>query len=227
MSLRHLSRKLAAISVDPRLSVDTTLRDDVRTVRNALRNPASTLQNPHERQQVRTSLFNLAGASVGYLGMVGLKYRVKPYHLQVSPDLWRGSRLNDARILDLQKRGIRSIVCLTAEKTQTEALTRKHGMGFLPIPIIDNTAPTFEQMEAFLEFVTSAENKPCYVHCQAGKGRTGVAVACYRMAVEGWPPEAALAEALRFGMAIPDQQAFVLQVGEAIRQGRFPRFPRF
>ena len=52
-------------------------------------------------------------------------------------------------------------------------------------------------MKDFLDFATNPKNSPCYVHCEAGKGRTGVASACYRMAVEGWPPEKAIAEGMR------------------------------
>jgi predicted protein tyrosine phosphatase len=62
------------------------------------------------------------------------------------------------------------------------------------VPLIDNTAPSSAQMKAFLDFVTAPEHQPAFVHCDAGIGRTGVAVAVYRMAVQQWPLERALAE---------------------------------
>lgn len=47
------------------------------------------------------------------------------------------------------------------------------------IPILDNAVPKhIAQMQQFLDFATA--NPPCYVHCEAGKGRTGLAVAWQR-----------------------------------------------
>jgi Tyrosine phosphatase family len=59
------------------------------------------------------------------------------------------------------------------------------------------------------------------VHCEAGKGRTGVATACYRMAVMGWSAVDALAEAKNFGCSVPRQQAFIEALGVML-QGHDP-----
>jgi hypothetical protein len=71
--------------------------------------------------------------------------------------------------------------------------------------------------------------EPTYVHCEAGKGRTGVAVACYRMAVMGWGAADALTEAVNFGCSIPGQQAFIREFGEMLLAGpvagRYPLLP--
>src|SRR5262249_18062169 len=60
------------------------------------------------------------------------------------------------------------------------------GLNAVNIPIVDNSVPTVAQMIVFLQYVTKKENRPAYVHCEAGVGRTGMAVAIYRMAVQGW-----------------------------------------
>lgn len=91
--------------------------------------------------------------------------------------------------------------------------------------ILDNSAPTQAQVKQFLDFATNPKNSPCYVHCQAGKGRTGVAVASYRMAVEGWPPEKAIAEAKKFGCALPDQLDFLKQFGADLAAGKIAGYP--
>jgi protein tyrosine/serine phosphatase len=52
-----------------------------------------------------------------------------------------------------------------------------------------------------------------YAHCEQGKGRTGCMVAVYRVKVQGWTPEVALAEAKRHGMAMPCQEEFILKLG--------------
>lgn len=60
-------------------------------------------------------------------------------------------------------------------------MTTKH------IPIIDNAPPTADDMNELIAYLESAEGT-AYVHCEAGVGRTGVMVACCRMAQAGrWP----------------------------------------
>ena len=70
---------------------------------------------------------------------------------------------------------------------------------------------------------------PTCVHCEAGKARTGVAIACYRMAVAGWSAADALTEAVNFGCSVPGQQAFISTFGAMLQAGpvagRYPRLP--
>jgi predicted protein tyrosine phosphatase len=51
------------------------------------------------------------------------------------------------------------------------------------IPIKDLTAPTERVMKKILAEIdeSMAQNKPVYVHCWGGKGRTGAVVGCYLM----------------------------------------------
>jgi hypothetical protein len=49
--------------------------------------------------------------------------------------------------------------------------------------------PEDEDMRRFLEIATDPTKQPVYVHCKLGADRTGVAVAVYRVCVEGWTKE--------------------------------------
>ena len=80
-------------------------------------------------------------------------------------------------------------------------------------------------MVTYLNFVTNPANQPVYVHCEQGIGRTGIAVAVYRMAVEGWKPQRALDEANAHGLQIPVQQAFILKFGADLAAGKIPGYP--
>ncbi|MGC4115605.1 MAG: tyrosine-protein phosphatase [Myxococcales bacterium] len=170
--------------------------------------------------EVKDSFTDIGGASIGFAEMMGLKYSVKPYQFQVSPGLTRGSRLEGGQMEDLKARGFKGVVNLCAENDMDSAGAQKNGLNALHLNIIDNTAPTEAQMLAFLNFAKDPANQPCYVHCEAGKGRTGVATACYRMAVEGWSAEKAIAEAKTFGLAIPEQIDFLEKFGADLASGK-------
>lgn len=154
-------------------------------------------------------LKDIGGAAIGVFEMFGLKYPVKTYMSQVSDTLWRGSRLpNLAAYQALKAKGINCVVNLCAENDMDAILCDSLSIRHERIFIIDNTAPTSAQMLLFLETADNPLNRT-FVHCEAGKGRTGVAVACYRMAIQGWSFERAVAEAERFGLTLQDQKDFL------------------
>lgn len=177
-------------------------------------------------QEIKDSFVDLGSASIGFAEMAGFKYSVKPYHFQVSPGLTRGSRLEDGAMEGLKAKGFKGVVNLCAENDFDAKPAARNGLNALHLEIIDNTAPTQAQMKRFLDFATSPANQPCYVHCEAGKGRTGVATACYRMAVEGWPLEKALAEGKSFGLALPEQIDFLEQFSKDLQAGKIAGYPK-
>lgn len=163
---------------------------------------------------------------VGVAELVGLRYPVSKYEFKVSEGLTRGSRIEDSAGYDkLKQQGFKGIVDLTLEGTNDAKDGKKAGLNTLNVKILDNSAPTQKQMKDFLDFATNPKNSPCYVHCEAGKGRTGVAVASYRMAVEGWPPEKAIAEAKKFGLSLPDQIDFLNKFGADLKAGKISGYP--
>lgn len=158
---------------------------------------------------IKNFIIDTAGAAVGYLEMIGLKYPVKKYSEEVSPNLWRGSRVGPDEIKALKDKGFKLIVNLCKENDNDTKPGQQFGIGTLHIPIYDNQAPTLAQMVAFLHAVNQSENQPAYVHCEAGRGRTGVAVACYRIALQKWAVDKAVEEAKAKGMAIQEQEEFL------------------
>lgn len=170
---------------------------------------------------------NLGAESIGVAELVGLRYPVSSYESKVTDQLTRGSRIdNPASYGKLKDQGFKGIVDLTLEGTNDAKYAKGAGLNALNVKILDNSAPTEAQMKQFLDFATDPKNSPTYVHCEAGKGRTGVAVACYRMAVNHFTPEQAIAEGKKFGLALPNQIEFLQQFGKDLAAGKIEGYPK-
>jgi protein tyrosine phosphatase (PTP) superfamily phosphohydrolase (DUF442 family) len=176
--------------------------------------------------RVHDTVLNWSGAAVGYFELyTGFRYAVTPSFEKVSDTLTRGSRRSPEELKAMANEGFRGIISLTAERTDDRATVERLGMRYLRLPIVDNTAPTRRQMMRMLDFLSELGDERVYVHCEAGKGRTGVAVAVYRMAVQGWTAEQAIAEGKGFGLRIPAQIAFVEKFGRDLEAGRIKGYP--
>jgi hypothetical protein len=95
----------------------------------------------------------------------------------------------------------------------------------LQAPDLQPAAARKDEMMGVVKFMNDPKNQPCYVHCEAGKGRTSTAVACYEMAVMGKRVEAALEEAKAHGCTQPEQLAFIKSFGESLLNGNMPGYP--
>jgi Tyrosine phosphatase family len=159
-------------------------------------------------------------------------YPVTPYTYQVSELTARGERPDPAKLAELAlQQGYRATINLCAEMIvgDVAAIAEAGLVGKLKtthVPITDMETPTIAQLTQILDLLSGPGSEPTYVHCEAGKGRTGVAIACYRMAVRGWSAADALREAENFGCSVPKQQAFIREFGEMLRAGSVPgRYP--
>lgn len=132
------------------------------------------------------------------------------YVARVDEKLWRGSKQTLAELLDLKSRvGIKSCVSLNSEDKDGDIQflfqsLEAREIRYEHLPIEDNGAPTMEQIDFFVSWVEDEQNQPALTHCRAGKGRTGVMVACWRVHT-GWPVERALEEASVYGMVLSEQ----------------------
>jgi protein-tyrosine phosphatase len=192
------------------------------------------------RRRIRDELETFALDSYGNLERVPLlhflsHYPVTPYTYQVSELVSRGQRPDARKLADLAVRQrYRATINLCAEVTGGDGpVIAEAGLaGVLRtrhIPITDMEPPTVAQVTEILDLLSGPGAELTYLHCEAGKGRTGVAIACYRMAVMGWSTADALSEAVNFGCCIPRQQAFIREFGEMLLAGsavgRYPLRP--
>ncbi len=160
------------------------------------------------RISLRAALFLFAASTV-----LGQQHAASPTIASpTTPSLMRsayGDKLrltglpNAARVNDFLYRGAQPHVDLRSEaparrdseREQAEAL----GIHFVSIPVSGWDAPTNEQVAQFLALFRNNSKEKVFVHCRYGADRTGVFVAAYRMAYEGWPAQQAMNEMYFFG----------------------------
>jgi atypical dual specificity phosphatase len=86
----------------------------------------------------------------------------------------------DDDLAALEARGIQLVVTLTEDALPASDLAL-HSLEAVHMPVEDYTAPTQEQMLAYVALVGQAmhDDRPVATHCYAGKGRTGTMLAAW------------------------------------------------
>jgi len=117
----------------------------------------------------------------------------------VSPVLSRGAQPTREGFEQLQGRGIRTILDLRWLHGNEKTLA---GLGLNSYRLRSKQwHPETEDVVRAMKVIQMPEYQPVFVHCQAGMDRTGLVVAVYRILVDGWSVEDAIAERKAFGAA--------------------------
>ncbi|HEY8669973.1 MAG TPA: tyrosine-protein phosphatase, partial [Terriglobales bacterium] len=118
---------------------------------------------------------------------------------EVTPHLYRGGQPSQKGLESLAKMGINIVVDgrLTGDKKEDKEAT-KLGMQFVPIRW-HCLYPKDEVFARFLALLRDNPDKKIFVHCRYGDDRTGMMIAAYRMAMQGWTWEEARKEMDDFG----------------------------
>jgi len=118
---------------------------------------------------------------------------------EVTPTLYRGGQPTEKGFRNLQKMGIKIVVDLRGSRDSERRLVTKLGMKYVPLPwrCYD---PRDEHFAQFLALIRENPGKKIFVHCRVGDDRTGMDVAAYRMAEQGWTSEEAKKEMEAYGV---------------------------
>jgi protein-tyrosine phosphatase len=123
---------------------------------------------------------------------------------EIRPGVTRGGEPYDVGIRYLKDRGYRTVVSFLTNVAESASVVQS-GMKYVHIPINSSffgcELPTDDQVHQFLSVVTDSTRYPIFIHCHAGKDRTGAMSAIYRMEVDGWTPDEAVEEMRSFGFA--------------------------
>ncbi len=128
-----------------------------------------------------------------------------------------GSLTKDAageKLVRLLDAGIRSFVDLTepgelsdySDLLRDAAIVRGVEARHLRVPVRDAEVPTIDQMNAVLAHISLEieQQRPVYVHCWGGIGRTGTVVGCWMVDHERRSPEEAIARIATLREGTPD-----------------------
>jgi tyrosine-protein phosphatase SIW14 len=119
---------------------------------------------------------------------------------EVTPNLYRGGLLNTDGLKVLAKMGVKVVIDTHANDISEEKQVRSLGMQYVAIPW-HCPWPKDEVFAKFLKVLHENKGKKVFVHCRLGDDRTGMMVAAYRMAEEGWTADEAMTEMKSFGFS--------------------------
>ena len=142
-----------------------------------------------------------------------------PNFHQVNEHIYRGGWPAPEGWTSLAKLGVKTVVDLRHETTQSAEMERRAveaaGIRYVLVPLSGLAAPSPRDISKLLDLLDSEANWPVFVHCQRGSDRTGTVIACYRIAHDHWDNRKALAEAQSFGMSRAEiaMRHFILHFG--------------
>src|ERR1700758_2454885 len=115
---------------------------------------------------------------------------------KVSDVLWRGNHPSRQGFINLERMGIKTVVSLRYFHNDC-ALLKGTNLKYIRIPA-SAYDPREEELVKFLKVVEDPDNWPVFVYCSRGNDRTGYVVAAYRLVIENWGLNDAIAEMFDF-----------------------------
>jgi tyrosine-protein phosphatase SIW14 len=128
-----------------------------------------------------------------------LKIQGVPNSGKVTSTLCRGAQPTKEGFANLDKLGIDIVVDLRGSRASERQLVTGLGMRYVALPW-HCYSPHDEHFAQFLTLLRENPGKKVFVHCRVGDDRTGMDIAAYRMAEQGWTAEEAKKEMEAYGV---------------------------
>src|SRR5208282_5592467 len=116
--------------------------------------------------------------------------------------LYRGGQPGSDGVRALAELGVRTVISLRwgqrgieTERSSVEAA----GMNFVSIRLNYWNLPSQTILDEFLSLLNDPAQRPIFIHCLHGADRTGLLIAIFRIAHDGWTVENAYAEMKQHG----------------------------
>lgn len=140
--------------------------------------PRAFLKQANGRLPVLSYLLFWPYHGLNWLSLRGFRCVAKENAFdEICEKLYLGCRLSPGDKHEIEKLGIRSVLDLTCEFSETPAM---RGVGYRCIPLLDTFAPSVEQLADGADWLAErVAQGPVYVHCALGHGRSATFVAAY------------------------------------------------
>ncbi len=117
------------------------------------------------------------------------------YHEVDGHFLLRGGQPSTAGLRELAQKGVKTIINLRASDFNRKVISEYHAdqMRTVHIPFYPYN-PDDQIMVDFLRVMKDRNHMPAFVHCFHGADRTGAVIAIYRIILQNWDKDSAIAE---------------------------------
>jgi protein tyrosine/serine phosphatase len=130
-------------------------------------------------------------------GAVRIEKPGLPNLYRVSEDLYRGAQPTAEGFRQLKTMGVKTVINLRVSCNDREEIAGA-GLAYEEIPMTPWHAEN-EDAVRFLKLVADGSRAPFFVHCYYGADRTGMLCAVYRIVIQGWTKDEAIAEMTQGG----------------------------
>jgi len=117
---------------------------------------------------------------------------------EVTGQLLRGGQPTTQGFEELVRRGVGLVINLRGDSKVERDEVEKLGMKYVAIPW-HCAYPKDREVAEFLNVLRANPDKKIFVHCRLGVDRTGLMIASYRIAEQGWTAARAHREMAAFG----------------------------
>jgi len=121
-----------------------------------------------------------------------------PDFAEVTPALYRGAQASHEGFRKLAAMGVKIVIDLRGARKGERKFVNSLGMSYIPMGW-ECSFPKDKTFAAFLTLIVDNPGTKIFVHCRVGDDRTGMMIAAYRMAEQGWSAAKAEKEMERFG----------------------------
>lgn len=145
---------------------------------------------------------NLFYEQVDDVGPIGSVVNGIPNFQKTTDLIYRGGRPTEQGLSYLKKAGFKTIINLenNAQVVAKEsAYAKKIGISMYSTPMSHLKTPNDVQVNAILKALSDPKMQPIFVHCHYGKDRTGMIIGLHRVLMQGWKPQDAYKEMLKYG----------------------------
>ena len=139
---------------------------------------------------------------------------------EATTTLYHGGQPSKSGFRILAKMGINIVVDLRGSRDSERKIVTHLGMQYVALP----WRCSFPKDKIFAQFLTLLRKNPgkkIFVHCRLGDDRTGMMIASYRMAQEGWSAERAEKEMEKFGFSFTHRR--LICPGLSSYEEKFPQ----